>query len=388
MQKTTGTPDPITPERYYRPELDVLRLCAFLFVFFVHRLDLAPVDAKEYYWGYHISLVGNYGVPLFFFLSAFLITELLSREQDRFGRISVRSFYIRRILRIWPLYFTFFFLIVLLTSVTPHFGGKIPPGAQLAFTLFSGNWYITFNEWQSYCINPLWSISVEEQLYILLPLVLYSTGKKGLKIFSFLAMVASYITIVYYARRPTEGFSGQWTNSFVQFQFFSAGILTAVYLKGRKPRWGIAMRIVLFVIGYICWLMASIVCEVNADAPHLATVAQSVSGWLLVLAGVMAFFFSFFGSSAKRMPSALAYLGRISYGMYVFHITIYWIIYNILKDELAAFSSKIGLYEWKNEVGFVAAFLVTVALAMLSYHYFEKPFLRLKSRFTFVPSRD
>ncbi|MEN9884446.1 MAG: hypothetical protein RLZZ420_1663 [Bacteroidota bacterium] len=63
--------------RYYKPELDVLRMCAFLFVFFVHRLDLAPVDSKEFYWGYHLSLIGNYGVPLFFFLSAFLITELL-----------------------------------------------------------------------------------------------------------------------------------------------------------------------------------------------------------------------------------------------------------------------------------------------------------------------
>lgn len=99
----------MTPQRYYRPELDVLRLCAFLFVFFVHRMDLAPVDAKHYYWGYHLSLVGNYGVPLFFFLSAFLITELLIREQDSFGKINVRSFYIRRILRIWPLYLTFFF---------------------------------------------------------------------------------------------------------------------------------------------------------------------------------------------------------------------------------------------------------------------------------------
>ncbi|WP_143307334.1 acyltransferase family protein [Chitinophaga vietnamensis] len=377
-----------TVQRYYRPELDVLRLCAFLFVFFVHRLDLAPVDSSKYFWGYHISLVGNYGVPLFFFLSAFLITELLIREQDQFGKISVKSFYIRRILRIWPLYLTFFYLIVLLTSVTPHFGGKIPPKAQLAFTLFSGNWYITFNQWQSYCINPLWSVSVEEQLYILLPLIIYFTGKRGLKIASFLAMVVSYITIIYYAQRPTEGFSGQWTNSFVQFQFFAAGILTAVYLKGRQPAWNFATRILLFVLGYACWLTASMVCEVNADSPHLATVAQSMSGWFLILLGVMSFFFSFFGSSPKRMPSGLAYLGRISYGMYVVHITIYWIVYNIFKTELSTFSHQIGLQEWKNEIGQLIAFLLTASIAFLSYNYFEKPFLRLKKRFTFVPSRD
>ncbi|MBO9594960.1 MAG: acyltransferase [Niabella sp.] len=378
----------MTQQRYYRPELDVLRLCAFLFVFFVHRLDLAPVDPATYYWGYHVSLVGNYGVPLFFFLSAFLITELLIREQDRFGKINVRSFYIRRILRIWPLYFTFFFLMVLLTATTRHFGGHIPPGAQLAFTLFSGNWYITFNEWQSYCINPLWSVSVEEQLYILLPLILFFTGKRGLMIFSFLAMIGAYIAIVYYAQRPTDGFSGQWTNSFVQFQFFGAGMLVALYLRGKQPRLNVVTRILLFVAGYSCWLLASIACEVNADAPHLGTVVQSVSGWLLILLGVMCFFFSFFGSAAKRMPSVLAYLGRISYGMYVFHITMYWIVYKIFGEALSAFSGKIGLYEWKHAVGMVIAFLMTVSLSFLSYRYFEKPFLRLKRRFTLVPSRD
>lgn len=378
----------MTITRYYKPELDVLRLCAFLFVFFVHRLDLAPIDPEKYYWGYHISLIGNYGVPLFFFLSAFLITELLTREQQQFGKISVKSFYIRRMLRIWPLYFMFFFGMVLLTSTTDVFDKVILPKAQLAFTLFSGNWYITFNGWQSYCINPLWSISVEEQLYILLPLVLFFSGKKGLKIFSFLALIGAYITIIYYALHPTDGFSGQWTNSFVQFQFFAAGILLSVYLKGWEPKWSFIPRIALFIIGVICWLVASIICEINADAPHLATIQQSISGWFLILVGVIMLFFSLYGASARYIPLSLAYLGRISYGMYVFHITIYWLVYNLFKEELTTFSQKIGLLDWKNAVGAIIAFAITVILAMLSYNFFEKPFLKLKARFTLIPSRD
>jgi peptidoglycan/LPS O-acetylase OafA/YrhL len=378
----------MTINRYYKPELDVLRLCAFLFVFFVHRLDLAPIDQEKYYWGYHISLIGIYGVPLFFFLSAFLITELLTREQQQFGKISVKSFYIRRMLRIWPLYFMFFFGMVLLTSTTDIFDRTILPKAQLAFTLFSGNWYITFNGWQSYCINPLWSISVEEQLYILLPLVIFFTDKKGLKIFSFLALIAAYITIIYYALNPTEGFSGQWTNSFVQFQFFAAGILLSLYLKGWEPKWSFIPRIALFIIGVTCWLVASIICEINADAPHLATIQQSISGWFLILVGVMMMFFSLYGASAKYIPLTLAYLGRISYGMYIFHITIYWLVYNVFKVELTTFSQKIGLLDWKNGVGAIIAFVVTVILALLSYNFFEKPFLKLKARFTLIPSRD
>jgi peptidoglycan/LPS O-acetylase OafA/YrhL len=374
--------------RYYKPELDVLRLFAFLFVFFVHRLDLAPINSGEYYWGYHLSLTGNYGVPLFFFLSAFLITELLSREENAMGKINVKSFYIRRILRIWPLYFTFFFAMVLLTNATDIFSSKIPFKQVLAFTLFSGNWYITFNDWQSYCVNPLWSVSVEEQLYILLPLVLFFAGKKGLKIFSFVALLVAYAVIVYYAAHPTPGFSGQWTNSFVQFQFFAAGILLSLYLKGKQPQISGPLRILLFLLGVGSWLVASIVCEVNADLPHMATILQSTTGWGFVLIGVLLMFFSFYGTPEKYMPRSLAYLGRISYGMYVFHITIYWIVYSIFKEELATFSAKLGLLEWKNEVGFVIAFIATVIMASLSYKYFEKPFLKLKTRFTVIPSRD
>jgi len=375
-------------ERYYKPELDVLRLCAFLFVFFVHRLDLAPIDPIKNYWAYHISLVGNYGVPLFFFLSAFLITELLSREQVKFGTISVKSFYIRRMLRIWPLYFVFFFGIVVLTSTTSIFGTNIPFNAQMAFSLFSGNWYITFNKWQSYCINPLWSVSVEEQLYILLPLVIFFTGKKGIKIFSIGAFILAYVAIVYYALRPTAKFSGEWTNSFVQFQFFAAGILLSVYLKGWHPKWSFLQRTLLFILGYLAWLLASILCEINADAPHLATISQSITGWLLILVGVFCFFMSLYGTSAKYLPKPLLYLGRISYGLYICHITMYWIVFTIFKNELTELSSRIGWNEWKNEVGIVIAFVGAVIFATLSYNFFEQPFLRLKKRFTLIPSRD
>ncbi|MEO6233317.1 MAG: acyltransferase [Ferruginibacter sp.] len=378
----------MTVKRYYKPELDILRLCAFLFVFFTHRMDLAPIDPTIYYWGHHISLVGVFGVPLFFFLSAFLITELLTKEHDLFGKINIKAFYIRRILRIWPLYFTFFFGMVLVTQFSDKFG-HISPETQLAFSLFSGNWYITFNQWlPSYPINPLWSISVEEQLYILLPLVMFFTGKRGLKIFSFISLALAYATIAYYAQNPTEGFSGEWTNSFVHFQFFAAGILLSVYLKGWQPKWTAMARVVIFIAGLACWLTASIVCEVHADAPHLSTIPQAISGWFLMLTGVLLFFLSFYGATTKYMPSVLVYLGRISYGMYIFHITVFWIVYHIYKSELAAFSKMIGLYEWKNDVGFVIAFIATVTISMVSYNFFETPFLRLKRKFTLIPSRD
>ena len=165
-------------------------------------------------------------------------------------------------------------------------------------------------------------------------------------------------------------------------------MLLSIYMKGWQPRWPFAARIALFIAGLICWLIASIACEVHADAPHTSTTPQAITGWLLILSGVILFFLSLYGAPKKYMPPTLAYLGRISYGMYIFHITMFWIIYQIYKNELAVFSNMIGLAEWKNEVGFVIAFVATLVIALLSYRFFEKPFLRLKRRFTFIPSRD
>src|SRR5437660_1432973 len=97
-------------ERFYRPELDCLRFFAFFAVFVYHTLSGEPA----YYAARHVPLAtllasaasaGRFGVDLFFLLSAFLITELLVREQEQFGKLDLRSFYLRRILRIWPLYF-------------------------------------------------------------------------------------------------------------------------------------------------------------------------------------------------------------------------------------------------------------------------------------------
>jgi peptidoglycan/LPS O-acetylase OafA/YrhL len=378
----------MTNQRYYRPELDVLRLVAFLSVFSTHRMDLAPIDAAKYFWGFHISLVGVFGVPVFFLLSAFLITELLAREQEQTGRVHPKAFYIRRILRIWPLYFTVFFGLVLLTYFSPAFG-KIPKTVWAAFSLFAGNWYICMNQWiHSYPVNPLWSISVEEQFYILIPLIASYGGRRVMKVIAFLFIGIAYVFILNYAKHPTSGFSSEWTNSFVQFQFFSAGMLLSLYLKGWQPKWSLTVRFFMALAGLGCWLIASMNCGIHADAPHLSTAFEAVSGWLLILLGVVLFFFSLLGISTKYLPKALVYLGRISYGLYVFHALMFLLVFIIFKDELVQFSKMFHLYEWRNSLGAVIAFVLTVSVATLSYRFFEKPFLHLKKRFTFIESRD
>lgn len=379
---------PCAPARYYRPELDVLRFMAFLCVFSTHRMDLAPFDQSKYFWSYHVSLVGVFGVPVFFLLSAFLITELLTREREGTGNIDCKAFYVRRILRIWPLYFTVFFGLVAITKLFPSVG-HIPSGSLIPFSLFAGNWYISMNFWlPTYPVNLLWSISVEEQFYILIPLLAWYGGPRCLKIVSILFLIIAYGFIAMYAASPTVEFNSEWTNSFVHFQFFSAGMLLSLYLKGRQPSWSLPVRLLMAGSALGCWLLASMACGIHADAPHMSTVGQAIFGWMFVLLGAVLLLLSLLGTPGKFLPKPLVYLGRISYGLYVFHAGVYFLIYAIFKEELGQLCGLMNLYEWRNGIGMIMALAVTIAIASLSYRFFERPFLKLKARFTIVPSRS
>ncbi len=374
-------------DRFYRPELDVLRFLAFLSVFTVHRLDHLPIDPARHFWLYNISLLGNFGVPVFFLLSAFLITELLMREGDRLGRIHIRSFYMRRILRIWPLYFAVFYGLILLNHFIPYTGAP-DPRSWLAFTLFAGNWYICTHGWiPAFPVNPMWSISVEEQFYIAIPLVALYGRRFGLKIVSLTLMVGSYVMVTWYAWKGWHGFSSQWTNSFVEFQFFSAGTLLSLTLKGRTPQWSLALRLLGIFTGITCLFVASVYLGVQADTPS-STVLQAPLGWALVLAATTLFFLSLLGTPARYLPKFIVYLGRISYGLYLFHELIYTFVFHVWKSRLAGLCEFLHLRNWTGGVGTLIALCTTILLAHLSYQLYESPFLHLKQRFTFVPSRD
>lgn len=153
--------------RFYVPELDFLRFVAFLAVFAFHTRNYpayAKFPAAINSLMLTMESAGSFGVDLFFALSGYLITELLLREETSTGNINIRAFYLRRILRIWPLYFFFLGLAAALTKIDPeqHFGLKY----LAPFTLLSGNWAVILFGVPDSVANPLWSISMEEQFYL------------------------------------------------------------------------------------------------------------------------------------------------------------------------------------------------------------------------------
>jgi peptidoglycan/LPS O-acetylase OafA/YrhL len=121
-------------KRYYRPELDALRFFAFSCVF----CDHMPINAR---WYQPIGEAGAFGMCMFFMLSAYLIITILLREKETAGTVNLPAFAIRRVLRIWPLYFLVLFGGYVLGLYFPA-GARLSGHAVLAFSFLVGNLYI------------------------------------------------------------------------------------------------------------------------------------------------------------------------------------------------------------------------------------------------------
>lgn len=375
--------------RFYRPELDVLRFFAFLSVFLCHGL---PAFNLGHFSGWIVSLLrfdelikesGGFGVCLFFFLSAYLITELLERECRQTGNIRVSSFYIRRILRIWPLYFSFLFFGVVLGIIFPSY--RIETSRIFAFIFLSGNWYAAINNVGSGPIVPLWSISVEEQFYLLWPWI-SKIGRKGMISTCLLLFPVAWIALFELSRMNANA-NSIWVNSFVQFQFFALGALLALGLRGRAPQLKLGWRLGLIFVGLLLWLTADGVFHIKLSGPH--PFAAITCAYTSVAIGCMLIFFGFLGMSRRYLSAKVIYLGKISYGLYVFHGFALECAWKTVASLNLHPATALGMAIVGVRLIFVQvlAMAMTILLAMISYQYLERPFLKMKERFTTVQSR-
>jgi peptidoglycan/LPS O-acetylase OafA/YrhL len=362
----------IVGRRFYRPELDALRFFAFLAVFIHHGMySFVPL----------ISRSGAYGLSLFFFLSAFLITELLQREKQATGTISIRGFYTRRGLRIWPLYFGFLLFTVVLAFLVPSY--KAPVGMLACFALLVGNTYIGRYGFPNNPASFLWSISVEEQFYLFWPLLNRNCSRRVLATIAVSSMPIGSVTALILWKMGASANIGIWTNSLVEFQFFGFGVLVSLLLSGRLPQLSIVKRIFLFIGGAATWLAAARWTGINNFGPQSAI--GPVVGYYIVGLGCVAIFISVYGMSSQWLPAWLVYLGKISYGLYVFHELSLEVAERIVNRLQSALGSSSHMVFGIAHV--TLGLVLTVGLSWLSYRYFESPFLRLKERFAVIRSR-
>lgn len=380
--------------RFYRPELDALRFFAFLAVFICHASQNASVSsavsghswlvrAFDQLWGL-MGEVGAFGVSMFFLLSGYLITTLMLLEYQRTGGFNVKDFYIRRILRIWPLYFTIIAIFAILSWVDPH-NFYISRGRIIAFLALAGNWYMIARGTAPQESSVLWSISVEEQFYLLWPGIFALGRRRGIVLAGIVFPILSVAALCYLGFHGVTRIS-PWMNSFVQFVFFAIGGIIALRTEKKLPGWTKPQRVLLVGGGLALWFFSEATTHIQRRDLVLHT-QSLLLGFAMLAIGSTAIFTGVQGIKAAAVPGWLRYLGKISYGLYVFHpLAETFTVWTMSGFAHRSHMQGVALNLFRLAAPF-AALGVTIAVSMLSYQVLEKPFLRLRRGFTIVPSR-
>jgi peptidoglycan/LPS O-acetylase OafA/YrhL len=313
---------------------------------------------------------GGVGVDIFFGISGFLITNLLIKEHENFGRVDLRKFWLRRLLRLMPA------LLLLIVCVDAFALAVLPfrPNDYLALTvpatpavlLYFSNWMIVGTN-SSYLgwFGPLWSLSVEEQFYLIWPLVLIALFRatRPLRLLAIVAAVisAGAIVIRFLFFEPENLLRAFGTD--FRVDMLLAGVLLAIGVRaGGEGMVRIVCR--YLVLPAVCYLavVAVVVPEFNVAGTEVASRLYYTVGLPLVAlstVSIIGFIVTHQTSTMTRLLSwkPLAYTGKISYGMYLWHYPIAMGILGFLDPTVAFF---VGL-------------ALTYGIATLSWRLVEKP---------------
>jgi len=360
--------------RYYRPELDALRFLAFFMVFLGHAI---PLKTTSSHLLEAIRETGALGVPIFFMLSSYLITELLTREKAATGALNVRAFYIRRILRIWPLYF--FALLTGFAALHVLGGPTMSIAALIAYVALVGNWFTVFNDFLPGGLSPLWSIGVEEQFYVFWPPLMRIANRKTMFIASITLWAISQLAVLILCAAHASIRPVIWANSFTHIQYFALGSLISLTLNGSRLHLTKTRRIVMIGLGFALLFSADFIFNAQLHAQQ-STIGRTYPGYLVTGIGAALIFLGVLDVPFPPLLKSTAWLGKISYGLYVFHLPCVLLA--------IGFGNKaLHLTTLHYLFSFLIGLPLTIAAAALSYRFLESPFLRIKDRFEIIKSR-
>jgi peptidoglycan/LPS O-acetylase OafA/YrhL len=373
-------------ERVYFPELDGMRFIAFLLVYLFHggvpwlllsRLVGITVTRR-------LQENGGYGVQLFFILSGYLITTLLLREEARFGRIALRAFWIRRILRIWPLYYVIVLIgFFVLPPLEPSFSAQgylsMLKIHLLPFSLFLGNWsMVLISPIPSDSLSVLWSVCVEEQFYLIVPLLIALVLPRFRCTLVSLLLVGS-IAVRWVTASRSDAQHLIVYNTFAQFDTLCSGVLLALVMGWNRDR-----PLLTRWLRWLEWpIYAATIWLFSQKSLGHGSVAHRTWDFVLVwICGVSLVMVAIWGRGWLKTAlsySRIVWLGKISYGLYMYHEIAIW-----LRQR---FMYKLGWFANREELFTIGTFALVIAMAALSYYAYERRFLLWKRAWTRVPSR-
>lgn len=379
--------------------LNELRAFAALFVIF-HHIELfknrehisSLFDSK--YFSHFIATVGKNGVYLFFVLSGFLITYLLLKEKENLSTVLLKKFYLRRVFRIWPLYYLIMFIGFILIpflatkfdlfSNTPYYFGLIsnPENYSMKSVLF----YLFFlpNLATNYFglivvgASQAWSVGVEEQFYILWPLfVCFLSKRKLLWLFLFLVFFLIVVHVFFHPFIFSKiisflNFDTSMLSSVFEvivafpFESMSIGAIGAFMLFYHKD------SIIYFTKFKFLYLIVIFTTSVFMFFPIVSIYFQNI---ILSVLFLLLILITINDDNIYTFRNKyLAHIGKISYGVYMFHPFIMFLVFPFA-NRYFPFNESPFLY---NFFVYFFIFFITIVVSHFSYKYFESIFINIK----------
>ena len=325
--------------------------------------------------GFHETGMAGYGVTLFFVLSGFLITRLLLIEQNEFQQIDIPKFYLRRILRIWPIYYLVILIAIIIYFTVPQMIGFQEGKVFMTFFLYS---FLLSNIGYGLRlgmtpITPLWSVGVEEQFYAFWPFLL---GKSKNVLKTLIVLILVYLSIKVFLRFIDNGIYYSLI-SLCCFDCMAIGGIGAYLVHNKSKYLKFLFSPILQVISWSILFVS-----IFHKPIHLFSLINNEFHALIYL--VIIINVSSNSKTLINLENKIFYfIGRISYGIYVYHVTVMIFLSLILK-HVFNFQATNSILDYV--LVFVITIISTLSIAYLSFNYFESYFLRLKSKYSKIES--
>jgi peptidoglycan/LPS O-acetylase OafA/YrhL len=358
---------------------NALRFFAFLKVFLFH---ISLPEGNQFL---HKLIFGGgeIGVAFFFVLSGFLITYLLAFEKLQNGFINGRNYFLRRSLRIWPLFFLGVFIAYTNNFISSkfHIGSceGYTPNIFYSLTFLENYQMIMHNNFPNGApLRVFWSLCVEEHFYLLWFFLFRFISIKHLsKVLAGLWILGIVYRLWFYYQFPNKPVYYD-IDVISKLDYFCAGGLIGMQvalnferLRKRAEKFHSFARYAITSIIILVFLCHQFFDGSRTDDIYFPIITAALFSILILQVATSSTFLYF---SETHLFSRL---GRISYGLYVYHTVVIVSLLALVKLVNIPFTTdiqKLGLY--------LLSFLLTISISVLSFRYFESFFLKLKKKFT------
>lgn len=374
-------------------QLDALRFVAAFLIVLVHAWEgwigwykrptlLTEADGNTFTWiGERFNMLAhnmNFGVDMFFLISGFLITYLLLKEKNDKGKINIPAFFMRRALRIWPLYFFVIAVSPFIVWWLQQSDPAIKQPAYLPVVFFYNNFHTISTETWQFPFAHFWSICVEEHFYLVWPFLVALFPMKKLP-HVFVTVIVASLAFRGYAALHGLGWYQLYLNTLSRIDVLAIGGLAAWAHFHRPYSMKIPLYVRLLLFGLLIWMMAY---DDLSDWPNLFDMVWKKYVTLL-LAGILMMHYVFSPDGLFKFgPNHFVnYLGRCCFGIYLWgNILLQIVIYKVINGNKVIGYAPWWAY-WPIVIG------VSIIVPIISYELIEKPFLKLKTRFAIVKTR-